>query len=106
MSWGVAQAVTEVKVNQFTDVNVTVQNNADRAVQAAVRLKGYDGVGTLVGQLCKEVVLAETAATRVSYAWQAPAYATGLYWSPQIEVGGTCPNQDRTWEDDDSSDDD
>jgi hypothetical protein len=87
-----AHAGTQVMKNQSTTVKASVQNNSDKSVLAAVKMTGYDNAGVKVAQLCKEAWLGEGRSTAVEYAWNAPAYATGLYWQAKVEVHGDCPN--------------
>lgn len=87
-----AHAGTQVMKNQATTVKASVKNNSNNSVRAAVKLSGYDNAGTKIGQLCKETWLGEGRTADLEFAWNAPAYATGVYWSSKVEVGGVCPN--------------
>ena len=89
-----AHAGAQVMKNQSTIVKASVQNNSSDSVLAAVKMSGYDDAGTKIGQLCKQTWLKEGKSTDVAYAWTAPNYATGVYWSAKVEVGGDCPNSD------------
>lgn len=87
-----AHAGTQVQKNQATTVKASVKNMTNKSVRAAVKLSGFDNAGTKVGQLCKETWLGEGRTANLEFAWNAPAYATGVYWSSKVEVGGECPN--------------
>lgn len=87
-----AHAGAQVQVNQAAAVKVSVKNNSNDSVRAAVKMTGYDDAGVKVGQLCKEAWLGEGRTTAVEYSWNAPAYATGIYWQAKIDVNGDCPN--------------
>jgi trans-2-enoyl-CoA reductase len=87
-----AHAGTQVKVNQAATVKATIKNVTNDSVRAAVKMTGYDDAGVKVGQLCKEAWLGEGRTTAIEYAWNAPAYATGVYWQAKVEVNGDCPN--------------
>ena len=87
-----AHAGAQVQINQAATVKASVQNNSNDSVRAAVKMTGYDDAGVKVGQLCKEAWLGEGRTTAVEYAWNAPAYATGIYWQAKVEVNGDCPN--------------
>ena len=106
VSSGLALAAGTVQMNQAVNVSADVQNNSGNNLLAAVRLKAYDRVGNAVGHVCKEVTLAANGITTVDYAWLAPAYETGLYWSSKVDVGGACVNQDADETDASSSDSD
>ena len=97
----VVQAAGQIKVNQSTTVSVDVQNNSRDKVRAAVKLSGYDSTGNSVGHLCREVRLKDRSVTTVEYSWNAPSYATGLYWSPKVEVGESCPGSEEEEDDED-----
>ena len=97
----IAQAAGQIQMNQSTTVSVDVQNDSRRDVRAAVKLSGYDSKGNSVGHLCREVRLKDRSVTTVDYTWQAPGYETGLYWSPKVEVDGSCPGSDKDDDDDD-----
>ena len=87
-----AHAGAQVQTNQAATVKASVQNNSNDSVRAAVKMTGYDDAGVKVGQLCKEVWLSEGRTTAVEYTWNAPAYATGVYWQAKVEAEGDCPN--------------
>ena len=87
-----AHAGAQVQTNQAATVKASVQNNSNDSVRAAVKMTGYDDAGVKVAQLCKEAWLGEGCNTAVEYAWNAPAYATGVYWQAKVEVNGDCPN--------------
>ena len=87
-----AHAGAQVKINQAATVKASVQNNSNDSVRAAVKMTGYDDAGVKVGQLCKEAWLGEGRTTALEYSWNAPAYATGVYWQAKVEVNGDCPN--------------
>lgn len=87
-----AHAGTQVQKNQATTIKASVQNNSNDSVRAAVKLTGYDNAGTKIGQLCQVSWLGEGRTANLEFAWNAPAYATGIYWSSKVEVGGDCPN--------------
>ena len=87
-----AHAGMQVQTNQTTIVKASVQNNTNDSTIAAVKLTGFDDAGVKVGQLCKEVWLKEGNSTAVEYSWNAPAYATGVYWQAKVEAKGDCPN--------------
>lgn len=89
-----AQAGAQVQVNQAATVKASVKNITNDSVRAAVKMTGYDDAGIKVGQLCKEAWLGEGRTTAIEYAWNAPAYATGIYWQAKVEVNGDCPNVD------------
>lgn len=103
---GMAQAGTQVQLNQNAEVKAAVKNTTGNTVRAAVKLTGYDDVGTAIGHLCQETYLAAGQTTDLAFTWQAPSYATGIYWSPKVEVGGSCANQDSTTSYDSDSDSD
>lgn len=103
---GMAQAGSQVQLNQNAQVKASVQNTTNSTVRAAVKLFGYDDVGTVIGHLCQEAYLAAGNTTTLDFAWQAPAYATGIYWSPKVEVGGSCVNQETSYDNDSDSDSD
>ena len=89
-----AHAGTQVQVNQAATVKATIKN-VNSSTMAAVKVTGYDDAGVKVGQLCKEVYLRGYGnSTDVSYTWNAPAYATGIFWQAKVENNGTCPNVD------------
>jgi len=108
MTVGTALAGTQVQTNQSTDFSASVKNTTRNSVRAAVKLFGYDDAGMVIGHLCQEAWLGAGRTTSVKFAWQAPAYATGVYWSPKVDVNGTCPNisSDDDHDDDDDDDDD
>ena len=87
-----AHAGMQVQINQAAIVKASVQNNSHDSVRAAVKMTGFDDAGVKVGQLCKEAWLGEGRTTAVEYSWNAPAYATGVYWQAKVEVNGDCPN--------------
>jgi len=87
-----AHAGMQVQINQAATVKASVQNNSNDSVRAAVKMTGFDDAGVKVGQLCKEAWLGEGRTTAVEYSWNAPAYATGVYWQAKVEVNGDCPN--------------
>jgi len=87
-----AHAGTQVMKNQAVTVKASVKNVSNDSVRAAVKLSGYDDAGVKIGQLCKETWLGEGRTADLEFAWNAPAYATGIYWSSKVEVGGECPN--------------
>jgi trans-2-enoyl-CoA reductase len=103
---GMAQAGTQVQINQQAMVKAEIQNVTHNTVRAAVKLFGYDDAGTVIGHLCQETYLGADRTTTLEFNWQAPAYATGVYWSPKVEVGGSCVNQDITYDHDSDSDSD
>ncbi|SHJ31113.1 hypothetical protein SAMN02745165_02073 [Malonomonas rubra DSM 5091] len=87
-----AQAGTQVAKGQIAPVKVTVKN-AGYSTMAAVKMTAYDNAGSKAGQLCKEVYLRGYGnTTAVEYSWQAPNYATGLFWQAKVEKNGECPN--------------
>lgn len=89
-----AQAGTVVAKGQFAPVKVSVKNPG-YSTMAAVKMTAYDDAGAKAGQLCKEVYLRGYGnTTSVEYSWQAPSYATGLFWQAKVETRGTCPNAD------------
>ena len=92
LSVTLAHAGAQVKVNQNAIVKASVQNNSNDSVRAAVKMTGYDNAGVKVAQLCKEAWLSEGRTTAVEYSWNAPGYATGVYWQAKVEVKGDCPN--------------
>lgn len=87
-----AHAGMQVQINQAATVKASVQNNTNDSVRAAVKMTGYDDAGVKVAQLCKEAWLGEGRTTAVEYSWNAPAYATGVYWQAKVEANGDCPN--------------
>ncbi len=95
-----AHAGTQIQKNQSTTVKAAVKNNTLKSVSAAVKLTGYDDTGSVTGRLCKNTYLGSGKSTNVELAWQAPNYATGIYWSPKVEVGKTCPSTDEDEDDD------
>lgn len=101
-----AQAGTQVQINQQAMVKAEINNVTHNTVRAAVKLFGYDDAGTVIGHLCQETYLGADRTTTLEFNWQAPAYATGVYWSPKVEVGGNCVNQDTTYDHDSDSDSD
>jgi len=103
---GMAHAGTQVQINQQTLVKAQIENVTHNTVRAAVKLFGYDDAGTVIGHLCQETYLGAERITTLEFNWQAPAYATGVYWSPKVEVGGNCVNQDTTYDHDSDSDSD
>lgn len=106
-----AHAGTQVKINQAATVKASIKNVTNDSVRAAVKMTGYDDAGVKVGQLCKEAWLGEGRTTAVEYVWNAPAYATGVYWQAKVDVNGDCPNADlptydtHNYHDSDDSDD-
>lgn len=86
-----AHAGAQIKLNQATFVKASVQNNSNDSVRAAVKMTGFDDAGVKVAQLCKEAWLGEGRTTAIEYAWNAPAYATGVYWQAKVDVSGDCP---------------
>lgn len=101
-----AQAGTQVQLNQAALVKADIQNTTNNSVRAAVKLIGYDDVGTIIGHLCQETYLGANGVSSLSFNWQAPAYATGVYWSSKVEVGGTCATQVTSYDTDSDSDGD
>ena len=87
-----AHAGMQVQINQAATVKASVQNNTNDSVRAAVKMTGYDDAGVKVAQLCKEAWLGEGRTTAIEYSWNAPAYATGVYWQAKVEANGDCPN--------------
>ncbi len=89
-----AHAGTPVLKGSISPVKANVKNTG-YSTMAAVKMTAYDDAGGKVGQLCKEVYLRGYGRiTAVDYSWQAPNYATGLYWQAKVEKNGTCPNAD------------
>lgn len=99
-----ANAGTQVQQNQSTVIKASVKNTTQKSVMAAVKLTGYDDAGSVVGHLCQNVWLGEGRTRQLEFTWQAPGYATGLYWSSKIEVNTYCPST--TSRDDDDHEDD
>ncbi len=93
-STGLAMAAGTVQMGQTANVSADVKNSTGNYLQAAVRMQAFDNVGNAVGHVCKEVTLRPNDVTTVDYTWRAPDYETGLYWSPKVEIGGSCVNQD------------
>ncbi|MCP3176848.1 MAG: hypothetical protein AB7F21_09240 [Desulfuromonadales bacterium] len=89
-----AHAGTQVKLNQAATVKASVKNTTSQSVRAAVKMTGFDNAGVKIGQLCKEAWLSEGRTTAVEYTWNAPGYATGVYWQAKVEVNGDCPNSE------------
>ena len=87
-----ANAGAQIQINQAATVKASVQNNSNDSVRAAVKMTGYDNVGAKIAQLCKEAWLGEGRNTAIEYTWNAPPYATGVYWQAKVEVNGDCPN--------------
>lgn len=100
-----AQAAGEVQMGRTVAVSADVKNSSDYTQQAAVRMLAYDTVGNVVGHLCREVSLPANEVITVSYLWRAPAYETGLYWSPKVTVNDNCVNHDSDDSDSDSDSD-
>ena len=89
-----AQAGTVVAKGQFAPVKISVKNPG-YSMMAAVKMTAYDDAGVKASQLCKEVYLRGYGnTTAVEYSWQAPGYATGLFWQAKVEKDGVCPNAD------------
>ena len=99
---GVSLAGEQIKMNQITEVSASVENKTSRTVRAAVKLFAYDNAGTMIGHLCQEVYLSANDTTMVNYAWQAPAYETGIYWSSKVEKWTHCGSHDHDDTDSDS----
>ncbi len=91
---GLALAAGTVQMNQTANVSADVKNTTGKYLHAAVRMMAYDQKGNAVGHVCREVTLRPNDVTTVEYAWRAPAYETGLYWSPKVDINGACVNQD------------
>mgnify|MGYP001179669157 CR=1 FL=1 len=85
-----ASAGNQVLKNQSTTLSASVKNNSGASVRAAVKLTGYDDRGGVIGKLCREMYLSAYRDTTVDFTWQAPAYATGVYWGSKVEVNGSC----------------
>lgn len=101
----VAHAGTQVLKNEQTTVTASVKN-ISYGTMAAVKMTGYDDAGGKVGQLCKEVYLRGYGRTTdVDFNWQAPGYATGIYWQAKVEKRGECPNSDPVYDDHEHDDD-
>ena len=96
-----ASAGTQVLKNQSTTVSAKIENKTGRSVPAAVKLTGYDDTGNIIGHLCREAYLSAYRPTTLEFAWQAPGYATGVYWSSKVEKYGDCPSTDSYEHDDD-----
>lgn len=101
-----AHAGSQVQLNQAALVKAAIQNTTNTNVSAAVKLTGYDDVGTIIGHLCQETYLGANSTQSLSFNWQAPSYATGIYWSPKVVVGGSCETQDVSYDRDSDSDSD
>jgi len=101
-----AHAGLQVQQSQSVNFTASVENNTDNSVPAAVKLTGFDDRGTVIGHLCQQAWLSEGRTTDVDFSWQAPAYATGVYWTSKVEVNGDCPNSNNSTYDDDHHDDD
>ncbi len=87
-----AHAGTQVQVNQATYVKAAVKNLTTRSVPAAVKMTAYDDANVKIGQVCKQVYLGAGKTTDVYYSWNAPNYATGVYWQAKVEKFGICPS--------------
>jgi len=96
-----AAAGTQVYKNQSATVSAKIENNGSRSVPAAVKLTGYDDAGNVIGHLCQEAWLSSYRSTNLDFTWQAPSYATGVYWSSKVEKYGSCGT---TTSDDDEHD--
>lgn len=103
---GMALAGSHIQANQTTEITASVQNTTNNSVRAAVKLVGYDDAGVAIGHLCQEVWLERNNTRNLTYAWKAPSYATGVYWSSKVDVGGDCVNRDETDYTGDSDSDD
>jgi len=95
-SVAVASAGTQVNKNEVATLSAKIENNSGRSVPAAVKLSAYDDAGNLIGHLCREAYLSSYRPTSIEFTWQAPAYATGVYWSSQVEKYGSCGTTDET----------
>jgi hypothetical protein len=102
---GLALAAGSVKMNTTTNVSAAVKNTTGESVYAAVKMMGFDKVGTAVGHLCKEVYLPKYNTTVVNFSWLAPNYETGLYWSAKVDKYGSCGTHDTDDADSDSDSD-
>lgn len=89
----VAQAGSQIQRNQIAQVKAAIENTTHSNVHAAVKLTGYDDSGTIVGHLCQETYLGAYSTNNLSFSWQAPSYATGIYWSSKVDVDGSCTAQ-------------
>ncbi len=103
---GLALAAGSVQMNEAVAVSADVKNATGNYLRAAVRMRAFDDAGNAVGHVCREVTLRPNDITTVSYLWRAPSYETGLYWSPKVDVGGACVNQDADESDHDHGDSD
>lgn len=103
-----AHAGTQVQVNQAATVKASVKNLTTRSVPAAVKMTAYDDANMKIGQVCKQAYLGAGRTTDVYYTWNAPSYATGVYWQAKVEKYGVCPSTTVTtyYHDDDEHDDD
>lgn len=104
-STGLAMAAGTVQMSQAVAVTADVQNSTGNDLRAAVKLLAYDNTGNAVGHVCREVTLPANDVVTVSYQWRAPGYATGLYWTSKVTVGGDCVNHDVDDTDSDSDSD-
>ncbi|PLY07729.1 MAG: hypothetical protein C0624_03495 [Desulfuromonas sp.] len=95
-SVAVASAGTQVYKNEVATVAAKIENNSGRSVPAAVKMSAYDDAGNLIGHLCREAYLSSYRDNNIEFSWQAPAYATGVYWSTQVEKYGSCGTTDET----------
>lgn len=102
---GMALAAGSVKMNQATTVSAAVTNNTEHSAYAAVKMMGYDKVGTAVAHLCKEVYLHHNDTTNVSFTFLAPNYETGLYWTAKVDRDANCGTHDDNDHDSDSDSD-
>uniref|UniRef100_C6E755 Uncharacterized protein n=1 Tax=Geobacter sp. (strain M21) TaxID=443144 RepID=C6E755_GEOSM len=98
-----AEAGTQVLINQSTTVKAAVQNTTTRSRIGSIVMTGYDDAGTVIGHLCKNAYLPAGRTTTVEIPWQAPNYPTGVYWSSKVAVNTFCPS---TWDGDDDEHDD
>jgi len=101
-----AHAGSQIQLNQAAQVQAAIQNTTNNSVSAAVKLTGYDDVGAIIGHLCQETYLGANRTSTLSFNWQAPSYATGVYWSSKVEVGGSCASQSTSYDTDSDSDSD
>lgn len=102
---GTVRAGTQIQANRITDISASIENTGGHGTGAAVKLLAYDDAGTVIGHVCREIYLPANDVTTVNYAWRAPAYATGVYWSSKITPGGSCLNHDGDDTDSDSDSD-
>ena len=91
ISASLAQAGSTIRVNSSTYVKANVKNTTRNNTSAAVKMTGYDDAGVIVGKLCKKTTLYAGKTAAISFAWKAPSYPTGIYWSTKVEPNKSCP---------------